>query len=185
MKFFKNSLKNFSITQSTSATNQLTRRINLSKKSNRQFLKLKTNYTDDFIGITNKLSNNFKIRNTSQIYNNPQDSTYQGYIELESSLNENVLKNLLDNMIQEYGIEEASASYELVGEIPARNNSKENKRISLLNSNTFNVSSIVSAKLYQKTTSNKDGDLSNFNLERNQDFGLVLDKVKVFINLVS
>ena len=179
MKFFKNSLKNFSITQSTSATNQSTRRLNLSKKSNRQFLKLKTNYTDDFIGITNKLANNFKIKNTSQIYNNSLDSTYQGYVELESSLNETVLKNLMENMIQEYGVEGSSASYEIVGDLPARNNSTETKRVSLLNLNK-NVSSIVSAKLYQKTTSNKDGDLSNYNMERNQDLGVVLDNVKIF-----
>ena len=169
MKFFKNSIKNFSLAASSKQN------IGIPKNINRQYISLKTNYTDDFIELTNLIGNSFNITSTSQIYHDAKNSKYSGYLELNSNLNEIVLKSHLDNLVEEYGIDLESASFELVDQIPNKNSLKDLERLSLFNKQ--NVSGIVSAKLYDRTSVNHDGGLNNIEKERNHDIGVILDKV--------
>jgi hypothetical protein len=169
MKFFKNSIKNFSLARSSQ------QKFGITKNRNGKFLSLKTNYTDDFIELTNIIGNNFKITNTSQIYHDAKDLKYSGYLEIDSALNEIILKSKLDNLVEEFGIDKESASFQLVSEIPNKDSIKDSERLSLFNKQ--NVSGIVSAKLYFNTILYNDGIFMNSNEERNHDYGVVLDKV--------
>lgn len=177
MKFLKYQIKNFSITQQQSSviTNQLKQKLNTARKSHRQFISLKTNYADDFIGLTNLIGNNFNLKNTSQVYNTQEK--YLGYLELESSLNENVLKSQLESFVEQYGIDMESASFDIVNEIPDRNLLRDKKRFSLFNKK--GISSIVSANLYYRWLPGDGGQLFGDELERNQDYGVILDRVSL------
>ena len=174
MKFFKNSIKNFSLAATPKQN------IGIPKKINRQYISLNTSYTDDFIELTNLIGNSFNITNTSQIYHDAKHSKYSGYLELNSNLNEFVLKSQLENLVEEYGIDRESASFELVDQIPTSNSFKNLERLSLFNKQ--NVSGIVSAKLYDRTSVNYDGGFNNIEKERNHDIGAILDKVGLYMN---
>jgi hypothetical protein len=181
MKIFKCQIKNFTLTQSAPVTNQLKQKFNRLKKTHRQYISLKTNYIDDFIGLTNLIGNNFNIKNTSQVYNQQASSKYLGYLELESSLNEIVIKSQLESLVDQYGIDKESASFEIEQEIPDRNLFKNEKRFSFFNKKK--VSTIVSANLYYKWSN--DTDVSNNGPDRNQDYGVILDKVKLFNIIIT
>jgi hypothetical protein len=137
----------------------------------KQYLMIKCNEAESYMNISRIITENFKVDDSSQIYKNEK---FFGYLELDSNIQQNVLKSELNGIFDKCGYERSSNSFDIVSDSKDIHNLKSpnTKRFSLLNNNL--ISTIVSVKLYNYL----DGDFNTIGFGINSDIGFILDKLE-------
>jgi hypothetical protein len=165
------------------------------KESYRQYIQLRTKFSDDFMQISNMITNNFIVKNNSQIYSINKEKQYFGYFEIEDmhKMNDVFIIEKLNNIAHNLGIEPDEVNYELlkknsvegVNMLKFLQDKNEVKKCSMFNNNK-KTAFLFPARVYWGSYFVPKGELTSGGFDRNDDYGYLLDRVilihKIYIS---
>lgn len=152
---------------------------------NTTIIKLKTKEFQDWNNIASLIANNFRMKNSSQVYTSGQN--FLGYLEFESGINQEVDSEKVDQLIRSYAgsddfiLNNVQAHARLVSSTSLEDrekvlvdfNKRENsgKKCSIFNSDR-NLAGIITCKL--KTFL----DQTKYHTHINDEYGYILDNLE-------